>query len=1581
MKAAVAVPHNSIADLRSAHVDLLKNYREDRNSVEFLDRIEEFLAAVRATGTVLDRERDRVEAQKIMDGWVTRLYRGGRDIQDDVTLTSFDPNRAPELPEESRPFVGLDAFSASESKYFFGREQLIEDSVEHLRTKNLLAIIGPSGSGKSSLVLAGILPRLGQGAIPGSADWLYYPRIVPGSDPLRSLTRVCASGPGVRPEDEQINAFRRSSGELAAALQYSGASRRVMVVDQFEEIFTLCLNTADRDAFESNLAEAVTSTAQNVLILTMRNDYATALPLLPHLHPLIERNTLPPSALSKDELREAILKPAKLAGLKFEDGVVDALISDLVGEAAALPLLQVTLLRLWEVRERNRITLEAYRKVGGGRMALARTADQFYESLLPNEQELARRILCWLVQPGEGMVDVVARRVRRRELYAIEKPAILDPVLNRLAVERLVRITRPDSPEDAEVEIAHEALTRNWARLLDWVQQSRQQITLGRQLERRAEEWVRAGRGLAGLLDAVSLKMFQDWKSSSTEARALGISENAQALLIASETQIKHVAEKERLLKRNLKFAAVLAAVCAILALLFAIEANRKAEKAAQLYNQTVTDKNQLQANAAELKAQKEQSEAKDTELQKNKDRIEEQNGNLRDQVHKNENQQLAADLSSQAGKVANTRPELASLFAIRSIELIREVGLPVPKVTADALAVLSRTPRLVSSLSAHAKVNRAVFSPDGRLLAAAEDDGAVQMWDPMTGKELLPAIRAGSQVYSIAFNWRNDHFATAGPDGVRIWDGNREQIRPMLTAGSAKATDAAFNPDGSLLATSWDDGVLRLWDATGQLTGERKSEAKELHSVAVSPDGEFIAVNGPDGTVYLYSRRADTPLRTFRPLSLSRDISKSNFSGWVAFSQDGASILEEDQTGLLGVWSVQTGLSVRGFSDRLFLDSISDDPDDLFPKRAPPDESRVRIVARSPGNTLLVSIDEANEQHVLQVWNPNPTRSQNWEMDINPVAVAFSPAGAYAVGVGQQEELRKVPDGTLISKWTVPKASDAAVTDEGTVAVAGEAGLYVRVRRGSEEFLLPDSGEVYTKADISVNGAVAAGAAADQVAAWSLRTRELLHRWKLPGVKTVAVNAAGTALAASTGDGIIWLLDIADDTPHQVGKHGDSVLKLRFDPSGSRLASAGSNAHVLVWNLMRPGGVVDLEGADGDIATLAFSSAGDMLAAGSDDSLASWQLPDRAATRQIEPMFSLDLSERSWGAVGLTFTADGKWLRVFDNTGEFRVFQLGLGVDPGLFLRVARGWQEEECKSYLKAEHCPPEVHNMTVLAKANAAARAGDFKAASTGYTKALALGSRLSMHPQVVLKEAAAMMSALNLRQSRESLQMKAETLARAGDLAGSQTALRALVALEDHPDLDPAKQPAVLRLEQFGIQLQAVESNTAVYRVTLDSFLEFARRNWTDLSTAATTILGDSVDRLYRAQPSEANNTVTAVERLDPELKFSATLWNNICWYGTLTGQAAHVSRACERAVTLQPIPEHMDSRAVNRAVRGDTKGAIEDLSFFVATYTASPAQLARRKGYLEALQQDRNPFTPEELGSLINENSIRESAVR
>jgi hypothetical protein len=548
-------PFSSLVDIQERHDELLERHdllsSDDSPTEEFWHEIAAFVRRTQVSGVLLEVNRERRVAQSLLDYWANALFRASYAVPD-ARLAEFDPTLAPELPDEPSPYRGLAAFDESDAPFFFGREVLVNKLLARLANgERLLAVVGASGSGKSSIVVAGLLPRLKAGALPNSELWRYL-RLFPGSDPLDNLARALAFDKSITTKLDFSNqakllfaaeGFRRDEHYLSELLADTSEHALVLVIDQFEELFTLCTDERARQAFVAQLITlAQAPEAEHRVLLTMRTDFVDNIAKLPALLPLFRAGRIDVEALDINELRAAIEQPATKVGLKFEEGIVDDLISTILGERAGLPLLQFTLLKLWEARERNRITRATYAKVGNPRQALERSAEAFYNSLIYEEQLTAKRILLQLVRPGAGR-EVTSNRIRRAEVFRDgEARDRVERVLERLIHEaRLVKLSAGESVEDAQIEVAHEALVRNWPRLVEWLDEERVVLRGRQRLTEAAQHWERLQRDPGALLSSTLLLEAR----RVVEQSGIALNEVETEFLAQSQQRIDDEAQRE----------------------------------------------------------------------------------------------------------------------------------------------------------------------------------------------------------------------------------------------------------------------------------------------------------------------------------------------------------------------------------------------------------------------------------------------------------------------------------------------------------------------------------------------------------------------------------------------------------------------------------------------------------------------------------------------------------------------------------------------------------------------------------------------------------------------------------------------------------------------------------------------------------------------------------------------------------------------------------------------------------------------------------------------------------------------------
>lgn len=1280
----------SLVSLRAAHTELLKRHRETGEAPETLAAVAAFLRRGQATGALLDDDDDRRAAQSLLNYWTALLYRTGQEPPE-ATLADFDPTLAPELPDALCPYLGLDAFREDNSDVFFGRQRLIESLINHLKENRLLAVVGPSGSGKSSVVRAGLIPAL-QAGVPASdsADWHYLPPMFPGSNPLENLAHV------TRPPEidaaawvpSQIVAFQLDDGYLAKLIAARGLGRVVIVVDQFEEVFTLCTDDNVRQAFVDNLVHLIRAPqARHTVILTMRTDFETQVTRLPDFEPLFEQALIRVTPLNAGELRAAIEKPAAAIGLKFEAGVVDALLRDILGEPAALPLLQFTLLKLWESRERNRVTWEAYRRLGGGRQALATSADEFYRNLIQEEQDTAKRILMRLVRPGEGL-EFTSNRVRREVLFhKAEARDRVERVLDKFIRARLLRLTQGETEADDQVEVAHEALVRNWPRLVGWLEDERVAMRQRRRLTTSAEQWQEKGRDPGALLRGLLLEearstedlneLENEFVQASLAAREAEAAEKLRAEQQAMQAEMaQKMAEVERQraeeqtraagqLRGRLLLSLValgIAGVMIVVAVFFAVQADQskgradvQASTAQAASTQAIAQQAIAEAASTQAVAQQQIAEAARQEAEAAKEKIE---------------LQTVRDLAAQAIDRQKTEPGLALLLSLEAYQ-----RRPSADAKKALLSSLQASSGLITYLHGHQDgVIAVAVSPDGRVIASASGDGNIILWDMTTHQPLrLPLIDdSPGGVTSLAFS----------PDG-----------KTLASGGCAR-----LDPASSICA----EGAIRLWDvATGQLSGQPLMHTNSVSSLAFSPiDGKTLASGGcgERDPNYYYCNQGETLLWDIashlvrgQPLTGHTDDVTS-----VAFSPDGKTLASASYDYTIRLWDVATR---QALSEPLLLSywaySVAFSPDgrqlasgngdnsiilwDISDPKRPTllgspltgHTNSVRVVAFSPDGESLAS---GSDDNTIRLWDVT-TRQLRDEITTSVTSLAFTPDGQVLVSGNS--------DGDLLL-WAVnaPRANRLGRILAGGALDTGESGAAValspdgRILASGPSLYGFSSNEVVYLWDTATGAELGQiGSAEDDAVAFAFS----------PDDKT---------LASGSSQGTITFWDLASREPvadpFAAYAPGESVVALAFSPDGKALATIGGNPNSIesvrpyLWDLTASPPISQslISEPVHFLLSLAFSPDGSTLAlggcqapSGAEEETGPLACPgeillwDVAAHRPIgEPLVA-----HSSFVVGLAFSRDGKILASGSLDKTVRLWDLT--AEPPTSLALQSGW------------------------------------------------------------------------------------------------------------------------------------------------------------------------------------------------------------------------------------------------------------------------------------------------------------------
>jgi WD40 repeat protein len=431
-----------------------------------------------------------------------------------------------EVPLEPRtdicPYRGLQAFEEEDADFFFGRHADVQRLVEKLKRTSFLAVLGPSGSGKSSLVRAGLVPALRRGMLRGSDSWTIE-ILKPGAHPLDSLAAALVhlyprlTSHKVR---DELAADSRTLRLLVSRppSDRQASERLVWVIDQFEEVFTLCRDERERRQFVLNLLNAAIPDGASAVIVTVRADFYVRCAAYAELAQQMAAQQFLVSPLTENGLRDAIEEPARRVGLELEPGLVRTILDDVRREPGALPLLEHALLELWERRRGALLTLEGYQESGGVEGALAKRADAVWQTLAVQEQAVARRVLLRLTQPGEGVEDT-RRRAALSEL--VTQPAeagAVESAVSSLAEARLLTVSSAKGTGERLVDVSHEALIRGWPLLRRWVDEDRQGLLVHRRLTEAAQEWKRFSRDDSLLYRGPRLVEARQWQERNEAA-------------------------------------------------------------------------------------------------------------------------------------------------------------------------------------------------------------------------------------------------------------------------------------------------------------------------------------------------------------------------------------------------------------------------------------------------------------------------------------------------------------------------------------------------------------------------------------------------------------------------------------------------------------------------------------------------------------------------------------------------------------------------------------------------------------------------------------------------------------------------------------------------------------------------------------------------------------------------------------------------------------------------------------------------------------------------------------------------------
>ncbi|MEU7109759.1 hypothetical protein ABZ951_32660 [Streptomyces sp. NPDC046215] len=1092
---------------------------------------------------------------------------------------TFRDEEAAQPPEDEEsadpPYRGLARFEPGDHARFFGRTRLSDQLTAMAKAFRCVMVLGPSGSGKSSLLRAGLIPRLQN-----------------TKDPAQRPAAIRIFTPGPRPVRDHEKLF----------IPAGGGGDTWLVVDQFEEIFTLCQEVAQRREFIGLLLSARDPRRRLRVVVGVRADFYARCLEYEGLATVLGEASLPVGPMTPDELREVIVKPAAAEGLIVERTLTARLIEEVGEERGGLPLLSHTLLETWRRRRGRTLTLDGYEAAGGIHHAIAQSAEDLYTHLTPPQTETARRILLRLITPGEGTTPDTRRPIDRAELTTTETTTDLAPdaVLQRLAAARLVTL------DDDTVDLAHEALITAWPRLRGWIEDNRERMRRHRRLTDAARNWQDRRRDRGALLRGTALAEAQD--AFHTPARQTELSVLERDLLHQS------IRAAQRRTRRSRQFMAALSVlmVLAVTATAVAVRKSSVADSQQRLaLSRQLADRalrlSGARPEAAMLLALSGYRQAPTTEAR----------GGL-----------LSAYARFYANQFTGHSQPVSSTAFSRDGRTLATAGLDHSIKLWD-----TRSHRLLTTLNGHTDlVNTVAFSSDGHTLASAGNDRSIKLWDTRSHRLLATLTGHTNTAEDVAFSPNGQELASAASDRtVRLWNLRTHREHTVLTghtdgvmrlayspdgrtlasadmsrttrlwntsthkpaavlAGDTGAINAvAFAPDGHTLATASTDHRIKLWNVRSyRLLTTMAGHSDEIQELTFSSDGRILASASLDGTLRLWRPQARSPLAT---LTVAQPVYA------LALSPDGHTLAStgKDSTALL--WNVATrrpttltGRTSTTTADVSFADHhsyLTVDHDNLVtrwsttpPLTDPPPLRRpqsVKAMVASENGRALATV---GNDGVIRVWNlmtgkltatlPQAAIAATpWRLSMTPDGHTLAVTGndgtirVWAVGVQQPTAVLHTPDSVLGLALRPDGRALAAVSADGT------ARLWTL---GSQRAGIPLPGpkDATRILSFSPDGrTLAVGNTGNSVRLWDAATRRVTATLTTNDglTRAMAFSPDSSTLATKAIDNTIRLWSTRTTRLRAALTGSEDGNSIRFSPDGHALATITPNSTAHVWS------------------------------------------------------------------------------------------------------------------------------------------------------------------------------------------------------------------------------------------------------------------------------------------------------------------------------------------------------------------------------------------------------------------------------
>jgi WD40 repeat protein len=1153
-----------------------------------------------------------------------------------ITITNYYyPENTTVIPVESTdavdenlpcPYRGLFHFLPEDAEFFFGREIFIQKIFTTTQTRNFIPVLGASGSGKSSLVMAGLVPKLQK------EGYWKFTHFRPSSDPFHALAESLV--PLYEPDKNATEQMRQARQlaeyfvegsvllqDVLSQIERNYPNHRILLIaDQFEELYTLCAEHKIRHRFiDILLASFQLSSSQSqsshVLVATMRADFLGNALSYRRFADVLQNADIKLGPMNHEELSQVIVKPADKLGVTFEVGLMERILEDVEDEPGNLPLLEFALTELWKRRKGKQLTHAAYEEIGQVQGALARHADENYSKLSAEHKEQVRRIFIQLVRPGEGSEDT------RRLATKVELADVSWSLVKQLADARLV-VTSRNAANQETVEVVHEALIRNWSELRRWMDTDRSFRTWQERLRAAMYQWEQTRRDEGELWRGAALVEAEENLKQRREDLSLGEQEFIEASL-ALRDRLLNQEEKRR--KRQFLITSITSVVFVSLSIVAAYQWRQAkialidaATQSSQANFQV--DRNSLDALIYALEAGKGLQRvpwgSKDQELQssvlnslaqsvrwvREQNRLEGHQDAIQSVSFSPDGQMLATGSYDKTVKLWRRDGSLFKTLEGHTGPVTSVHFSPDRKTIASGgwdgtlrLWDSNGNPiRVIQAHNGHGVISIS-FSPDGQIIASSSNDKTVKLWR-LNGQLLHTLTGHQDVVRQVSFSPKGDRIVTVSDDKtVKLWSQDGKTLLKTLDKHSGEVVSADFSGDGQMFATASIDGTVKLWSQEGELINTL--EHPKVWSVSVSQDGQTIASGSSDGSVRLWARN-DKDVRL-----LDTWVGHQGEIPSVTFSPDGKMLATASNDGITKLWQVnRSGLTV------------------LFGH-----QDNVLDAAFSPDGQRIAS---ASSDGTVKIWSREGKLLLTLKGPKSPVnTVSFSPNGNIIASGGDDNTIKLWGvDGQLqrtIEKHkygvnTVSFSNDgkriASASDDGTVKLWSLDGKELRTLKEHKDRRV-------LSVAFSPDGKTIASAGDDlDVKLWSSEGKELRTlKGHTSSVTSVSFSPDGTTIVTASYDKTIKLWKQDGTSIKTLTGHTAAVLDASFSPDGKTIASASSDTTIKLWQW--DGTLIATLNAHTDtVHSVSFSSDSKWLVStGADRLVLLWDVSDMSLQGLLE--------------------------------------------------------------------------------------------------------------------------------------------------------------------------------------------------------------------------------------------------------------------------------------------------------------------------------------------------------------------------